>query len=298
MRGVLGQTIIGLPAPDHADADAALAGAEAFIKRWRGHALVVPSVAPHALYTTPLDVVRRAHALARRYDVPLQIHAAELEDEDERVRAREGLRSIPALDSAGVLARGTLLHHVIWPREDDLARIAKSGAAVSHNPESNMKTAAGTAPVPELIAAGVAVGLGTDGPASNNNLDLFEAMDFAAKLHKSARRDATALPARVVFRMATLDGARALGMDDRIGSLEAGKLADVVLIDTRAPALTPRYDVYSLLVYAVKGGDVDTVLVDGQVLLRERRFTRADAEEVMTKARALAERIRANRRAN
>jgi 5-methylthioadenosine/S-adenosylhomocysteine deaminase len=194
MRGVLGQTVIGFPAPDYKTPDESLAAAERLIQKWKGHALVVPSVAPHALYTTPVDVVRRAHALARRYGVPLQIHAAEIADEDERVLKSAGQRSIPALAGAGVLGPGTILHHAIWLREDDLAVLARSGASTSHNPESNMKTAAGVAPVPELLAAGVAVGLGTDGPASNNNLDMFEAMDFAAKLHKSARVDATALP--------------------------------------------------------------------------------------------------------
>jgi len=292
MRGVLGQTIIGFPAPDYATPELALAGAERFIATWRGHPLVVPSVAPHALYTTPLDVVRRSHALARKYGVPMQIHAAEIADEDERVRGSTGLGTIRALDSIGVLAPGTLLHHVIWPREDDVARIAKGGAATSHNPESNMKTAAGVAPIPDLMAAGIAVGLGTDGAASNNSLDLFQEMDSAAKLHKSHRSDATAMPARTVFRMATIEGARALGMADRIGSLEAGKRADVVLVDTRTPGLTPMYDPYSLLVYAVKGADVRTVVVDGKIVVRDRRLTTVDVEDVMARARGLQARIR------
>jgi 5-methylthioadenosine/S-adenosylhomocysteine deaminase len=154
-----------------------------------------------------------------------------------------------------------------------------------------MKTASGVSPVPDLLAAGVAVGLGTDGPASNNNLDMFEEMDTAAKLHKLVRQDATAMPAKTVFRMATLGGAKALGIDDRVGSLERGKLADLVLIDARAPELTPLYDVYSHLVYAVKGGNVATVVVNGKIVVRNRRMETVDEAEVLAKARELKDRV-------
>jgi 5-methylthioadenosine/S-adenosylhomocysteine deaminase len=156
-----------------------------------------------------------------------------------------------------------------------------------------MKTASGLARVPELLAAGIPVGLGTDGPASNNNLDMFEEMDTAAKLHKLVREDPTAMPATTVFQMATIGGAKALGIDDRVGSLEVGKLADIVLIDVRAPELTPLYDVYSHLVYTTKASDVRTVIVNGRAVVVERKSTTLDADAILAKAREYRDRIRA-----
>lgn len=287
LRGVLGQTIIGFPAPDHPTAAGALEATEAFLSRYAGHPLVIPSVAPHALYTTPLEIVRRAHDLAQRYGAPFQIHAAEAAHENDRVLEEYGQRTIALLDAEGMLGPSTILHHGVWLDDADIERIARGGASVSHNPESNMKTAAGVAPVPDLLAAGVAVGLGTDGPASNNNLDLFEEMDTAAKLHKLSRRDPTVLPAAEVFHMATRGGARALGLEGEIGSLEPGKRADLALIDLHDPGLTPLYDVYSHLVYAVKAADVRTVIVNGRIVVRDRQLTTVDVSEVMTRAREL-----------
>jgi 5-methylthioadenosine/S-adenosylhomocysteine deaminase len=291
IRGVLGQSVIGFPVPDHRTPEEALAGARAFLERYRSHPLIIPSVAPHALYTTPLEIVQRARDLAREYRVPLQIHAVEPPEENEQMMAKLGKRTIDALGDAGILGPGTILHHAIWLSEEDIRTIAKYGASTSHNPESNMKTASGVSPVPDLLAAGVAVGLGTDGPASNNNLDLFDEMDTAAKLHKLVRQDATAMPAKTVFHLATLGGAKALGIEDRVGSLEAGKLADVVLVDARAPELTPLYDVYSHLVYAAKGANVTTVVVNGRVVVRNRRMATVDEAEVMAKANELKARI-------
>jgi 5-methylthioadenosine/S-adenosylhomocysteine deaminase len=291
LRGVLGQSVIGFPAPDYKTPEEALAGAKRFIERYRDDPLVIPSVAPHALYTTPLDVVVKAHRLARDYGVPFQIHAVEAPEENDQILAKLGKRTIPALADAGVLGPGTILHHAIWLSDEEIQIIAKSGASTSHNPESNMKTASGVARVPDLLAAGVAVGLGTDGPASNNNLDMFEEMDTAAKLHKVFRSDPTVMPAKTVFRMATLGGAKALGIDDRVGSLEVGKLADVVLVDARVPELTPLYDVYSHLVYAAKGGNVSTVVVNGKLIVDNHHVVTVDENEVLEKAREWQRRI-------
>jgi len=291
LRGVLGQSVIGFPAPDYKTPEEALAGAKRFIERYRNDPLVIPSVAPHALYTTPLDVVVKAHRLARDYGVPFQIHAVEAPEENDQIVAKLGKRTIEALADTGVLGPGTILHHAIWLSDEEIQLIAKSGASTSHNPESNMKTASGVARVPDLLAAGVAVGLGTDGPASNNNLDMFEEMDTAAKLHKVFRSDPTVMPAKTVFRMATLGGAKALGIDDRVGSLEVGKLADVVLVDARVPELTPLYDVYSHLVYAAKGGNVSTVVVNGKLIVENHHVVTVDENEVLEKAREWQRRI-------
>ena len=291
LRGVLGQTVIGFPAPDYATPEAALRAAEAFIVRYKDHPRVVPSVAPHALYTTSLDVVRRARELSRRHGVPFQLHARESQSEDEIVSAKLGRTAVAALEQAGLLGPGVLLHHLVTASDDDLRLLARRGVGVSHNPESNMKVAAGVARVPEMLGAGLAVGLGTDGAASNNNLDLFEEMDTAAKLHKLMRRDPTVMPAREVFRMATLGGARALGLDRHIGSLEAGKQADLVLVDVSAPEALPLYDVYSHLVYAIKGGAVRTVLVGGRVVVRDRRVVTLDEAEVLAHVQEQKQRI-------
>ncbi len=292
MRGVLGQTVIGFPAPDYKTPEAALLAAEAFVTAWKGHARIVPSVAPHAFYTTSLELVRRAREITLRHGVPFQMHARESDAEDERVRALLGRTAISALEQAGLLGPGVLLHHVVSADADDVRLLARRGVGVSHNPESNMKLAVGVPPVPELLAAGVAVGLGTDGAASNNDLDLFDEMDTVAKLHKLLRRDPTVLPAREVFALATLGGARALGLADQVGSLEPGKRADVVLVDVSAPEAQPLYDIYSQLVYALSGSAVRTVVVDGRVILRERRSLTLDESDVLAHAREQQARIR------
>jgi 5-methylthioadenosine/S-adenosylhomocysteine deaminase len=291
LRGVLSQTIIGFPAPDYRTPEEALVGTEEFIRQYKDHPRVTPSVGPHALYTTSLEVVENAYQLAHRYQVPFQIHAVEAPEENRLVREKLGKETIAALDDAGLLSPGVILHHSIWLSDEDIERIAGSGASVSHDPQSNMKIAAGVARVPELLAAGVPVGLGTDGPASNNNLDMFEEMDTAAKLHKVVTMDPTVMPAEKVFEMATLGGAKALGLEDGIGSIEPGKLADLVLIDTRVPELTPLYNVYSQLVYVIKGGRVGTVLVGGRVVVRDGEVTTVDVDEVLARAREIQARI-------
>jgi 5-methylthioadenosine/S-adenosylhomocysteine deaminase len=292
LRAVLGQTIIGFPAPDYRTPDETLEVTEAFVKRWKSHPRVIPSVAPHALYTTDIDVVARARELAIRYGVPFQMHAHEALEEDEALRKKYGETAVTLLEEKGLLGSGMILHHSITLTDSDMALLAKRGVSVSHNPQSNMKGASGLARIPDLLKAGVVVGLGTDGPASNNNLDLFEEMDTAAKVHKLERRDPTVLPAKEVFRLATLGGARALGLEREIGSLEAGKRADVVLIDLNVPELTPMYDVYSHLVYAIKGANVRTVVVDGRVIVRDRDVTTVDEEKVIARARLIQKRIR------
>jgi 5-methylthioadenosine/S-adenosylhomocysteine deaminase len=292
LRAVLGQTIIGFPAPDYKTTDEALAGTEEFIRRYQNHPRVIPSVAPHALYTTDIEVIRQSRELARKYNVPFQIHAHESPQEDEAVKKKMGMTTASALEQAGVLGPDMILHHVITLTDEDIELIARSGAGTSHNPESNMKGASGLARAPDLLAAGVPVGLGTDGQASNNNLDMFEEMDTAAKVHKLYRGDPTVMPAREVFRMATMGGAEALGLSDRIGSLEPGKLADLVLIPLDKPQLIPLYDVYSHLVYVIKGPYVGSVLVGGRFVVRDGQVTTVDVDRVKSKVLEIQERIR------
>ncbi len=293
IRAVTGPHVIGFPTPDFASPEASLENADAFMTRYRDHPTIVPAVAAHALYTTPLDAVRAAFELADRHDAVFQIHVLEDADENEEVRTITGMGVMEALESIGALRPGTVLAHAVHLSEEDVATAARTGVGVAHNPESNMKLGVSkAAPVTELLEAGVPVGLGTDGAASNNNLDMFDEMDAAAKLHKHALGDPTALSAETVFRMATLGGAEALNLGDRIGSLEAGKRADVVLVDTRRPGLTPLYDVYSHLVYAARGSDARTVIVNGRIVVRDGEVLTVDESEAMERARAFGDRVR------
>lgn len=291
IRAVVGETLIDFPAPDHATWDDAVAYTRAFVERWRGHPRIVPAVAPHAAYTVSDEHLVAAHALADELDVPLLIHLAEDRSEVDATLSRTGLSPIHHLASLGVLDDRLLAAHVVWPSDEEIDLLAARGVGVVHCPQSNMKIAAGIAPVPELLAAGVAVGLGTDGAASNNDLDLWDEMDSAAKLHKVASGDPTVIDARTALRMATLGGARALGLDAEIGSLEVGKRADLIVVATDGYHQTPHYDPYSLLTYSTKAADVRWVIVDGRVVVEEGRITTLDRAEVLAHAAQFRERL-------
>lgn len=293
IRAVSGPIVIGCPAPDFPTPKASLAAAAAFMERYQDHPTLVPSVSAHALYTTPLPAVEAAFQLAKAHDAVFQIHT--LEDPSENATAREatGMGVVEALDSIGVLRPGTVLAHGIYLSDEDMERIAAGGAGIAHNPQSNMKLGIPkAAPVTAALAAGIPVGLGTDGPASNNALDMFGAMDAAARIQKFHLGDPATLPAETIFRMATMGGAQALNLHDEIGSLEPGKRADIVLLDMQRPGLTPLYSVYSHLVYAVRGSDVDTVIVNGRIVVRDRRILTVDEGAVMEHARGFGNRVR------
>jgi 5-methylthioadenosine/S-adenosylhomocysteine deaminase len=294
MRGVLGETILQFPAPDNKTPEEALAYTERFIRRWKGNPLIVPAVAPHAPYTNSAETLKAAKALADRYGVPLTIHISETQDEVRQIREKYGVTATQWLDQLGVLGPNVFLNHGVWLTEQDLAIIKLRGAAVTHNPESNMKLASGTAPVVRMLALGIPVGLGTDGAASNNNLDMFEVMDFTAKLHKLITMNPAALPAQTVVEMATLGGARALGLEKELGSLEAGKRADIILVDTGAAHAQPLYNVYSQLVYSLKGADVTTSIINGKVVMLDRRVLTLDEKQILEKVREMRRRILAS----
>ena len=293
IRAVTGPHVIGFPTPDFPTPEASLADAGEFMEKYRDHPTVVPAVAAHALYTTPLEAVEAAFRLAEQYHAPFQIHAVEDPSEDVTARELTGMGVVEALESIGALRPGTVLAHSIYLSDEDIARIAAGGAGIAHNPQSNMKLGvARAAPVAKALAAGIPVGLGTDGPASNNDLDMFDEMDAAAKVQKFMLGDPAALPAETVFRMATMGGARVLNLHAEIGSLEPGKRADIVLVDVRRPGLTPLYSVYSHLVYATRGSDVTTVIVNGRVVVQGGDILTVDEEEVMERARGFGNRVR------
>jgi 5-methylthioadenosine/S-adenosylhomocysteine deaminase len=292
MRGVLGETFIDFPAPDNKTNAAALEYTEKFLKRWQGDPLIHAAPAPHSIYTCSQKTLQDAAALARKYNAPILIHVAEMKKELDDSRAQNGTTPVQYLDKIGILGPDVVAAHCIFVDEADRKILAQRKVGCVHNPSSNMMLASGVSPVPEMRAAGVAVGLGTDGPAgSNNDLDLMEEMDLAAKLAKITKMDPLALNAKAVVEMATIDGARALHMEKEIGSLEAGKKADLILIGLDAPNAVPMYEVYAQLAYALKGSDVETVVIGGRVVMRDKKVLTVNEAAAIAKAREYKNRI-------
>jgi 5-methylthioadenosine/S-adenosylhomocysteine deaminase len=287
LRAVLGQGIVEVGCPA-ADVERKVADAQRFVERWRGHERIVPAVAPHAPYTVSPDLFRRLHALAERLDVPLLTHLAETKGEGQDIAARYGRTPVRHLAHLGVLTARLIAAHCVWVDAEEIGLLAASRAGVVHCPRSNLKLASGIAPVPDLLAAGVLTGLGTDGAASNNELDLYAEIQAAALIHKGVRLDPLAVPAPAALEMATVGGARALKLDHLTGSLEAGKRADIVLLDLDEDNLVPLYDPISHLAYAAAAADVRTVLIDGRVVLENGKLLTLDEVEVRRRVRALA----------
>ena len=292
LRGVLGETIIQFPVADARTPADALARAERFIKEFKDNGLVVPAVAPHALYTNDNTTLVASAELGRRYGVPVLIHFAETEDEVRGAREQFKMTPVAYLESIGFWGPRTLGAHGIWVTDDDIAILKRRGVGVAHNPESNMKLASGAAPVTKYLAAGVALGLGTDGAASNNDLDMFEAMRQVSFLAKHTTRDPTAVPAQTALDMATIGGARALQMDRLIGSLEAGKRADLITVSMSGARQTPLYDPVSHLVYVAHGDDVRTTIVNGKILMKDRQVRTLNRTTVIADANRLAQKVR------
>ena len=286
IRGVLGETVIGFPVADAKTPADAMKLGERFLERFRGDPLIVAAIAPHALYTNSLETLKASRSLANKYNAPILIHLSETKKENDDNQAQRHQSPTQTLESIGFFSGRTVAAHGVWLDSKDMDTLKLRGCGVAHCPSSNMKLASGAAPVVELLKRGIAVGLGPDGPAgSNNDFDLLEEADLAAKLQKLVRNDPEALPAKQAFEMATIGGARALGLDKEIGSVETGKRADLITIDLDVPNAVPMYDVYSQLVYALKGGNVQDVVVNGREVVRDRRCLTLDRQAVMAKAR-------------
>src|SRR5258706_4433111 len=295
MRGVLGETFIDFPAPDNKNNAAMLAYTEKFLQKWQGDPLIHAAVAPHSTYTCSGKTLQDSAALARKYHSPILIHTAEMKKELDDSLKQNGMSPVQYLDKIGLLGPDVVSAHCIFVDEADRKTLAQRQVGCVHNPSSNMMIASGVAPVPEMRAAGIAVGLGTDGPAgSNNDLDLMEEIDLAAKLAKITKMDPLAINAKAVVEMATIDGARALHMDKEIGSLEKGKKADLILISLDEPNTVPMYDVYSQLAYALKASDVETVIIGGRVVMRDRKLLTVNEQEAIAKAREYKKKIAAS----
>ena len=295
LRGFLGETWIDFPAPDNKTEAEMAAYTEKFLKKWQGDPLIHASVAPHSIYTCSEKTLRDAAALARKYHSPILIHVAEMRKELVDSLANNGTTPVQYLERIEFLGPDVLAAHCIWVDYTDMKILAERQVGCVHNPSSNMMLASGVAPVVDERAAGMRVGLGTDGPAgSNNDLDMMEEMDLASKLQKTYRVDPRALGAKGALEMATIEGARALHMEKEIGSLEPGKKADFVVLNLEVPNAVPMYDVYSQIVYALKASEVETVVVGGKTLLKDGKLLTVDEGQAMAKGKEYAKKVEAS----
>jgi 5-methylthioadenosine/S-adenosylhomocysteine deaminase len=285
VRCLAGEVLYDFPSPNYGSVENGLEYTESLIQKWRDDPIVSIAVEPHSLFTCSPELLTASNELALKHGVPLIIHVAETLNEVSEIKRKYAKTPIEHLDSLGLLGAHLIAGHCVHLGQSEITKMAEHGVKVVHNPESNMKLASGIAPIPELIKQGVTVGLGTDGCASNNNLDLFSEMDTAAKLHKVHAMDPTAVDAVTVLRMATIEGARALGLQDITGSLEIGKKADVIVIDTHKPHLTPMYNATSHLVYAASGNDVTHSVINGKLVMEDRKLLTLNLDEVIAHSR-------------
>jgi 5-methylthioadenosine/S-adenosylhomocysteine deaminase len=294
MRGILGETVINAPAPDAKEPYGGLPYALKFIQSFRGDVLVTPALAPHAPYSVDAEHLRVIQKEAARLDVPILMHVAEMPSEISEIKKDFNMTPIEYLDSIGLLSKRLVAAHCIFASDSDIALLKARNVGVGHNIVSNIKSAKGVAPAWKMFNEGVRVGLGTDGPMSGNTLDIFGQLGYVAKVHKLVNQDRNIMPAVTVVEMATMGGARALHMEDRIGSIEAGKLADVVVLDHNSTTMTPFYDVYSTLVYAASAHDVRTTIVQGRVIMEDRKIKTVNVFEIRDHMRLLGHKIAAS----
>jgi len=295
LRAIISTPMIDFPSPGFDGWDDSFAAGVDFAKRWKNkHPRIMPALAPHAPYTVSPDHLAQAFAAAKELDVPVSIHVAEDRAETKTIREKYGATPVEHMAKAGMLDQATIAAHMVWPSESDIEKLAKSKVGAIHNPTSNMKTGAGVAPIPAMLEAGVKLGIGTDGAASNNDLDMWPEMRFAALLHKGVSGDPTVVPAIAALDMATKGGAIAASFPDTVGSLEVGMKADFIQVELDKPRLTPLYDIVSHLVYAANSSDVVTSVVDGKLLMKDRVVLTLDKAEVMAAVEVIAAKIRAD----
>lgn len=292
MRALVGEVLYDFPSPNYGPPEQGLAYTRDLIRTWQRDPLVSVAIEPHGVYTCSPELLRACREIAVQFNVPMITHLSESEDEVRQVKKRYSSTPVGHLEQLGLLGPHLIADHCVVLIEEDKRLLAERRVRVAHNPESNMKLANGVAPVPDLLALGVPVGLGTDGCASNNNLDMFAEMDTVAKLHKVRRLDPTVMDARTVLHLATKGSARVLGLETQVGTLEPGKKADLISLDLNQPHLTPMYNVYSHLVYAASAADVTLSVINGRVVMRDRELLTMDVGRVMAEVRMIAKKIR------
>ena len=292
MRAVLAQGIIDLPTPDVKDPELNLQIAEEFLLSNADHPIILPALFCHAAYTCSSQTLKQVKELTLNHGAPYLIHLSESKGEVEQIKNEYGMTPVYYLKDIGVLDRNLIADHCVCLTDDEMDILKECEVKVVHNPESNMKMASGIAPIPELMSRGIPVGLGTDGCASNNNLDMFQEMDTAAKIHKVSKEDPTIMNAKEVVELATIGSASVLGLDHDTGTLEVGKKADIIIINMNKPHLTPLYSIYSHLVYAVSGADVATTIINGKLIMKDRKVLTIDEESVKREVRRIAVKIK------
>ena len=291
IRAVVGEVLYDFDSPNYGSIQQGFAYSRMLLEKWKNDALVSIAIEPHSPYLCAPELLQTAFSISREYDIPLVIHLSETQNEVAGIKDRYGCTPVEHLAALKILAPNLLACHCVVLTDHDIELLQRFDVKVAHNAESNMKLASGVAPVPALLQAGICVGLGTDGCASNNNLDLMLEMDTAAKLHKAVTLDPTVLDASTVLKMATIQGARALGLGDITGSLVPGKRADLIIIDTHRPHLTPMYNPVSHLVYAARGSDVTTAIINGRPVMENRRLANLDVDKVMADVNAIAKEL-------
>jgi 5-methylthioadenosine/S-adenosylhomocysteine deaminase len=296
LRAICSQSVLKFPSPDATYFEESLKAAEDFIQTWKGHPLIIPSIAPHAVYTCTDEIWKAATALAIKYDVPLHTHISETASEVENIRKETGMPVVPYLKKRDIFDAKVIAAHCVHIDEGEMRTLQHASSGVAHNPSSNLKLASGFANITRMLELNVNVGIGTDGPASNNDLDMIEEMRLASMIAKAASGNPTALPARQTVEMVTSMGARAIHLDHIIGSIEVGKRADIILLGTHKVHNSPNFQrdpnsVYSQIVYAAKSTDISDVMVNGQWLMRERELLTLDEDALMAEAQVYAEKI-------
>jgi 5-methylthioadenosine/S-adenosylhomocysteine deaminase len=292
LRCLIGEVLFDFPSPNFKTTAEGIAYTKMLIEKWKDDPLVNLIIEPHSLYTCSKPLLIEVKELAKDYHLPIGLHLLENAAEKKLLEEKFGKSAVSFLKDIGYLDEHLIAFHCVYFSQDDMNLFTDNDCKVSHNPASNMKLASGVAPVPDMLKAGITVGLGTDGCASNNNLDMIKEMSTAAKLHKVARLDPTVMDAKTVVRMATIEGTKVLGMEKITGSLEAGKKADIIIIGLNEPHLTPLYSEYSHLVYAMSGADVDTVLINGKIVMENRKLLTINETEVMQKVREIAVKVK------
>ena len=288
IRAVLGEAIIDFPVDiKKTSKDYFLE----FIEKYADDDLIIPSIVPHSPYSCSEKLLKRIKKLSDKKGLPVHIHISETIDEVEMIRKKTGMTPVGYLDSISFLNDKTIAVHCVHLTDNDMDILKNRNVGIVNSPESNLKLASGIAEVPKMLEKGLVISLGTDGPASNNNLDMFEEMSMTVKIHKALNKDSTIMNAREVLKMGTINGAKVLGIDKLTGSLEIGKKADLIIIDVNKPHLTPMYDPYSHLTYSANGSDVDTVIINGKIILEERKFTNLDLEKVMLDIKSISDEI-------
>jgi len=286
VRGVLGETIIDFPVADNKTFDQAMAYGERFVRKWKNDPLIVAALAPHAPYTVSTEHLLAIRKLSDELDAPLVTHVAETKKERDDILAQKGATPVKYLNQIGFLNSRVIAAHTVFVTDEEIDILKNKGVGVAHNPQSNMKLASGTAPVPRMLSKNLDVGLGTDGAASNNDLSMWEEMDTAAKLHKLVSGDPKTLTAEQAFEMATSGGARCLDLDEITGSIELGKRADIAIVDLDSLHQTPMYNIYSHLVYATKASDVRTVIINGRIVMLDRALLTLNESAIKRDANA------------